>query len=303
MTGDKTVQAEFRERPLYKLRTEVVGGNGTINPLYKRGEYFREGTVITLTAEPDKGYIVDKWSGTDDDTSWAKTNTITIASDMDITVSFRKPRVVQVPGEFSSISSALNAVDTHGDKIIVSPGTYDIYGQGFEGYNFQGKAITITSEYPDDPTCVASTIIDLHQSGRAFIFENGEGKDSVIDGFTIRNGSAVYNPSTPPQGDSVGTNGENAFGGAIACFNGSSPTLSNLIIENCIAQGQNGQAGTKTEPAPQTDPAAQAQQAEPQANDPTEPEQDATDPNAAVNGTRRRRWNRWCSRTKWCGWY
>ncbi len=40
MSGNKTVTFEFAEIPQYNLRTEVIGGNGTLTPLYKRGQSF-----------------------------------------------------------------------------------------------------------------------------------------------------------------------------------------------------------------------------------------------------------------------
>ncbi|HCO95095.1 MAG TPA: hypothetical protein DIU00_14275, partial [Phycisphaerales bacterium] len=45
MIVDTDITVEFEEIPLYQLRTEVVGSNGTITPHHRRGEYYPEGTV------------------------------------------------------------------------------------------------------------------------------------------------------------------------------------------------------------------------------------------------------------------
>ena len=101
-----------------------------------------------------------------------------------------------VPSSYATIQAAIDAADA-GDEVVVSNGTYD------ENINFGGKAITVTSL--NGP---ASTIIDGGGSGSVVTFENSEGTNSVLNGFTIQNGEA-----------------------GIYC-NGVSPTISNCIITN-----------------------------------------------------------------------
>jgi hypothetical protein len=160
---------------------------------------------------------------------------VTVNADREVTVKFKQAKSFHVPAQYKTIADAIKAASDHGDKIVVSAGTYRTHS-----LDFGGKAITLASEHPDDPCSVARTIIDCAQLGRAFIFQSGEGPDSVIDGFTIKNGSAVANPTTPNNSGGQGANGDDAFGGAVACFNGSSPTLSNLVIQDCVAQGRTG---------------------------------------------------------------
>jgi len=185
MIEDANVTISFEETPLRLLRTSVLGGHGGILPDHRRGEYYPDGAVVTVTALPDTGYIVDRWVGTDDDNSWATTNTVTMDSDKEVTVSFRQPKTLHVPGQygqyyFNDIQEAIEVAYDHGDKIIVAAGTYS------GGYDFMGKAITIASEHPDDPCTVAATIIQVPGEGiPAFTFQNGEGRESVVDGFTI----------------------------------------------------------------------------------------------------------------------
>ncbi|NIR67466.1 MAG: S8 family serine peptidase [candidate division Zixibacteria bacterium] len=237
MITDVNVTVEFEAVPFYMLRTSVIGGNGTISPNHRRGHYYPDGTVVELTAVPEPGYIVDRWTGTDDPNSWSNTNYVTIDADKDVTVTFRVPRAFHVPAPFPTIQEAINYAYDHGDKIVVSYGTWD------GGNDFMGKAITIASVRPDDPCVVAATIIDCSY-GPAFIFQSGEGRDSVVDGFTLQ-GDGDPGPGAP-WGDAdngIGIDGPNTFGGAIQCMAGSSPTLSHLVIRDVVARGGRGQDG------------------------------------------------------------
>jgi hypothetical protein len=78
---------------------------------------------------------------------------------------------------YCSIQDAIDtAVDT--DEIVVAPGTY------FETIDFLGKAITLRSS--DGPLV---TIIDACQNGIAVTCHADEGPATVLDGFTITNGT------------------------------------------------------------------------------------------------------------------
>jgi parallel beta-helix repeat protein len=116
------------------------------------------------------------------------------------------PPILQVPGEYSTIQGAINdAVDGH--SVQVAPGTY------VENIDFLGKAITVKST--DGPEV---TIIDGSKSGSVVTFSNGETGTSVLDGFTITNGSAFC-------------------GGGICCI-ASSPTITNnSILQNSVIFG------------------------------------------------------------------
>jgi hypothetical protein len=255
VTGPMDIKIEFEKIPVYHLITKVSSRNGSLQPDYHRvAGLYPEGTVVDLTASPEPTYIVDKWQGTDNDKSWANDNTVTMTGDKVVTVSFRQGRSLVVPGQYKTIKQAIDAAATHGDKIIVLGGTYQIdYTADPSGLDFKGKAIVLTSENPTDPYTVAHTIIDCNLRGRAFIFQNSEGPDAVIQGFTIRNGRTNGQVIRAP--GRSGADGADAFGGAIACFKGSSPTLANLVVENCVAQGQTGADANTPIPAPQA-PAA-----------------------------------------------
>jgi len=96
-----------------------------------------------------------------------------------------------------------------GDTVLVAAGTY------VENIRFFGKAITVTSTHPGSPAVVAATIIDGDAINSVVIFQDGEGNDTVITGFTIQNGYAV-----------IGS----GLGGGIYCYNYSSPTIRGNVI-------------------------------------------------------------------------
>lgn len=103
----------------------------------------------------------------------------------------------------STIQAAIDAAHD-GDIIEVAAGAYS------GNIDFHGKAITLRSaDGPQYTTINAS-------GGRGFYFHSGEDSNSVVSGFRIING----NVSGP--------------GGGIYCI-GSSPTITDCIIENCRA--------------------------------------------------------------------
>lgn len=70
---------------MYALTTSVIGDHGTISP--PSGNY-APGTRVTLTAEPDAGYQVMAWHGTDNDSLTTMNNTITMNATHAVTVEF-----------------------------------------------------------------------------------------------------------------------------------------------------------------------------------------------------------------------
>jgi len=116
--------------------------------------------------------------------------------------------VISVPAEYVTIQAGIDAA-ADGDTVLVSAGTYT--GDGNLNLDFQGKAIVLTSEEGAE-----NTIIDCRESARAVIFSSGEGENSILEGFTIRNGYAAIDEA----------------GGGILIY-GASPTIRNNIIEDC----------------------------------------------------------------------
>jgi hypothetical protein len=120
------------------------------------------------------------------------------------------------PADFDNIQDAIDFSE-HGDTIIVRPGTYN------QKNFFYNRAITLTSEDPDDTDIVQSTIITSN-SGYSVNFDFAEGNHSVLTGFTI-------------------TGGEANIGGGINCSVGTSPTISKNIIRDCRGYGIHGEQG------------------------------------------------------------
>lgn len=113
------------------------------------------------------------------------------------------------PAEFRNILAAMNA-SANGDTIVVKPGTYN------QRVSFDNKAVTLTSENPDDPNVVGATIISVVGfTGHSVSFDLKEGPGSVLTGFTIT-GRGIY------------------------CY-GTSPTISKNIIRNCTNYGIEGE--------------------------------------------------------------
>ncbi len=104
--------------------------------------------------------------------------------------------IIHVPKDYPTIQGAIN-VASKGDEIIVAPGTYN------EQINFLGQAITLRgAEGP------GSTIIDALGDGTVVTYASGEGRDTMLTGFTITGGGGVR---------------------AIHCFNESGP-----LIRGCL---------------------------------------------------------------------
>jgi len=120
---------------------------------------------------------------------------------------FSYSATIEVPKDYATIQLAIDA-SVNGDVIIVAPGTY------VENIDYKGKAITVMSSGG-----AAVTSIDGNQTGSVVLCKTGEGLDSVLDGFTITNGSGTLLPS-------MKTNA----GGGICCAQ-SSPTIKGCYIK------------------------------------------------------------------------
>ena len=117
--------------------------------------------------------------------------------------------LINVPADYPTIQAAIDAADS-GDEIVVADGVWT--GVGNRDLDFGGKAITVRSANGPE-----FCIINCESAGRGFWFRSGEGAQSVVDGFSITNGVA-------------GADGERVGGGAIACTNGSAPTIMRCVM-------------------------------------------------------------------------
>ncbi|MFC1888989.1 nitrous oxide reductase family maturation protein NosD, partial [Thermodesulfobacteriota bacterium] len=115
---------------------------------------------------------------------------------------------IHVPTDQPTIQAGIDAT-VAGDLVLVAPGTY------VENIDFLGKAITVWSEQGAD-----ATIIDGNQNGSVVSFISGETRNTVINGFTVRNGYGGF--------------------GGVCCMYGSSPTILNCKMMENIAIGGGG---------------------------------------------------------------
>ena len=106
---------------------------------------------------------------------------------------------------FETIQAGMDAA-VSGDTVVIGDGTY--LGVGNKNLSFSGKAITVKSSNGAE-----NCIIDCENDGRAFYLTLAESGASVIDGFTMKNGSVT------------------SYGGAIKC-EPASPTIKNCIFKN-----------------------------------------------------------------------
>lgn len=124
--------------------------------------------------------------------------------------------ILHVPGDYPTIQDAIDAALLSGNTVIVAPGTY------VENIDFSGKAVLVKSS--DGPDV---TVIDGNQSGSVVKFANNENFGSILEGFTITNGSGTYDPAV----------GSSLYGGGVYCFQ-SSPTIRyNTIRDNLSDYG------------------------------------------------------------------
>ena len=149
-------------------------------------------------------------------------------------------QLIDFPGSgAATIQGAIDAAE-YLDCIVVSDGVYS--GLGNYDLDFGGKAITLRSENgPND------CIIDPCGMGRGFHFHNGETDLSVVDGFTIRNGSAtdgggISNESSSPTITNCTFTANTAAnnGGGICSNSSSSPMIMNCTFTANVANDGGG---------------------------------------------------------------
>ena len=112
---------------------------------------------------------------------------------------------VHVPADQPTIQAGIEAA-VNGDTVLVARGTYT------ENLDLTGKTITVRSELG-----VMVTIIDGAQSGSTITFQSTETTETVVSGFTIRNGSGT--------GD-----GDYTYGGGVYFRDGASGTIESCTI-------------------------------------------------------------------------
>jgi hypothetical protein len=144
-----------------------------------------------------------------------------------------------VPDDQATIQAGIDAA-VNGDTVLVRDGTYLLTA----AIDFKGKAITVESEHG-----ASSCFLDGQQTTRVVYFHSFEGNNSVLQGFTIRNGHSTQGggiyliTSSPTISDcTIRDNvvsqptGMSVQGGGIYS-SASSPIISNCTITNNLSSG------------------------------------------------------------------
>jgi len=144
--------------------------------------------------------------------------------------------VAELGGDYDNIQAAIDACP-EGWTIEVANGFWG--GTGNHDLDFDGKSITVRSAGgPENCTInCGGTPTTPH---RGFYFQSGEDANSIVEGFTIKNGYTKYDQSVPGM--------DYPDGGAICCRASdegqpSSPTIRNCIITNNQVEGDYGYGG------------------------------------------------------------
>ena len=169
---------------------------------------------------------------------------LTLVLCITLSVAAAAQTTINVPADQTTIQAAINAAN-NGDTVVVAPGTYT------ENLNFNGKAITVTSSGGS-----AVTIVDGGGIGPVVIFEMSEGANSVLNGFTLRNGVStntlpLWNSgagitiyyASPTITNNLITGNHAGCGIGIEIVGGSSVIRGNTITGNTQAFGMGGCGG------------------------------------------------------------
>ncbi len=138
-------------------------------------------------------------------------------------------------GPKRTIQAGINAANP-GDVVRVASGEY------FENINFNGKAITVQSFNPKLPDVVMAVIINGGGSGSVVTCNSGEGADTILSGFVITGGNAVYgggmlNSLSSPTVTNCSFSGNTSVldGGGMSNIITSSPTVTNCTFSGNTA--------------------------------------------------------------------
>lgn len=129
-------------------------------------------------------------------------------------------RIIRIPYDYFKIQEGIDAA-VNGDTVWIDLGTY------FEGINFRGKNILVTSNYIFDHsrqtivhTVINGYYLDPWDTATVVSFVSGEGPDAIVNGLTIT------------QGEGTRTGLGCWCGGGILCHDSSPLITSNIITDN-----------------------------------------------------------------------
>lgn len=136
---------------------------------------------------------------------------------------------LRIPRDYATIQEGIEAAQ-EGDIVLVDRGTY------VENLDFKGKSISVKSVEGHK-----FTTIDGNRKGSVVRFSGKETKRSVLEGFTLTNGSGTL---------VADEDGLNFCGGGIYCHFKASPTIRNNFILGNGVKGFGGAVYCHLEAAP-----------------------------------------------------
>jgi len=115
----------------------------------------------------------------------------------DPTVSSAAPIRNATAGRCYELVQPAIAMASAGDEIVLQPGRY------VKNVDFLGKAVTLRSTNPSDSAVVAATILDAGGCGSVVSLTRGEGRDSLLSGFTVtgglaKRGAGIFSQNSSP---------------------------------------------------------------------------------------------------------
>ena len=134
---------------------------------------------------------------------------------------------IHVPADQATIQAAIDAA-TNGDTVLVSDGTYK------ENIDFKGKAITVKSV-----NGATTTTIDGGKLDYVVKFTTNEGPTSVLDGFTVTNGSpgGINIGGSSPTVQNSTITGNTGCSGIGINIGGAAPLIQNNVISKNVQVG------------------------------------------------------------------
>ena len=136
---------------------------------------------------------------------------------------------------FATIQKGIDTA-RNGDVVKVNRGKY------YETIDFKGKAITLRGTDPNSWRVVAATIIDANGSGNVVTFDSNEDANSVLEGFTIRNGDrGIYCSEASPTIELCIITNNHTKGNGGGMYNlKASPMVANCIFSRNSSTGNGG---------------------------------------------------------------
>ena len=202
------------------------------------GDFMPDGWEVNYQLDPLDSTGIDGADGDLDNDGYVNLTEYLHGTNPNDDQSLPQASIIVVPDSISIIQKAIDySIDY--DVIEVMPGTYE------ENINFKDKTVLVQSLYPDYWGTVRSTIIEADDPNFAVItFDDSQCTESIVAGFTIRNGQYGVDCSNSP--DPIISNCviEDNTSHGIRCSSGD-PLITNNII---TANGGNGIYSSSTTP-------------------------------------------------------